>query len=900
MILEFGKGPAEDGGEVPPAMTFEAGMPFGPYSLLERIGAGGMGEVWRARDPRLDRDVAIKVLPPSFAEDPGRVRRFDLEARTLARLNHPNIVHVHDCGEVDGQFYLVMEHLQGMTLRQKLQEGPLAPRRALDLALQMGRGLAAAHEQGIVHRDLKPENLFLARDGRVKLLDFGLAKAAAPAPDTLAGTSGETLLQATLLTREGAMMGTVGYMSPEQIRGEAVDQRSDLFVFGVLLYEMLTGQAPFRGANAVDTLHAVLHLELPEGDRAPGLPPYLDRIVRRCLEKDRELRFHDSHDLVFALEQVVPDEVSGDPVRGGPPGGRTPSRPPARRGPGRTALLAGLVLLALLAAGAGWALRRAPEPAFLRLTPFPTVIFSARYLPDGRSLVYSGGVDGKTEELFLLPASGGQPYSLGVKGARALAVSPSGDIAILVRRVPFHSWGDLAVLSAAGGTPKKVMEDVGWAEWGPDGRSLVIQRRQSMGREAQSIVYQGRTVCDLPGGSEPDAFTLSPGKDRLAYLEQRATFPVLVVVGLDGKVRQRTVMHARVDHLLWTPEGLHAICGALDGSDGSCLARIDPATGRIRPLYRSMGGMTLYDGAPGTFLLTRTGKRESWIGFTSWRKPGAASETLLSWGYWAQKPLLSRDGSRLVFSSSPVYDASGKILFVDRQGEGPENAFTFLGAGTARALSADGDWLVTQVGNEGGDHVLHLAPTGAGEERALPGAWTELEDGCAFTPDRKRALIRGRRAGEGIVRSWLADLGDGSLRRLQGDVRGPISPDGRWAFLYAGGNMHYTYSLFDLATGETRSLPEAWTNLRPAAWHSDGRQIWMWRRKSRRGFPLEVWLGDPLQGTGQWRYDVPGPDLPSAYAMGAFAVSGDGSAYAYDYFYTSAVPTDLYALSGLR
>jgi serine/threonine protein kinase len=290
------------------------GVRLGPYEVLAPLGAGGMGEVYRARDTRLHRDVAIKVLPASFSADPDRLRRFEQEARAASALNQPNILTIHDIGTHEGAPYLVSELLEGESLRERLEGGGLKPAAAVDAAVQVAQGLAAAHEKGIVHRDLKPENLFVLRDGRVKILDFGLAKLTRPEP----ASSGESHVVTTPVeTEPGTVMGTLGYMSPEQLRGQAADHRSDIFSLGAILYEMLAGRRPFLGSTPVDTIGAILKEEPPElSETAEGVAPGLERIARRCLEKNPEARFQTARDLAFALkESLVLSSASPAAVR---------------------------------------------------------------------------------------------------------------------------------------------------------------------------------------------------------------------------------------------------------------------------------------------------------------------------------------------------------------------------------------------------------------------------------------------------------------------------------------------------------------------------------------------------------------------------------------------------------
>ncbi|MEO8055792.1 MAG: protein kinase [Acidobacteriota bacterium] len=289
-------------------MSLSPGSHLGPYEILAALGAGGMGEVYRAKDMKLGRDVALKVLPQEFFEDRGRVERFEREAKLLAALNHPNVATIHAFEEVSGRHLLVMELVEGTTLRDKLDAGPLPQRKAVDYAVQIARGLSAAHEKGIVHRDLKPENLFVTKDGHLKILDFGLAKRAqaAPAPDV---TSAPTKSQHT---EPGTVFGTVAYMSPEQVRGLPLDHRSDIFSFGVVLYEMLSGRRAFKRDTSAETMTAILREEPPDlSGSGKNIPPALDRIVGHCLEKSPERRFGSAHDVAFALEEAVAAATSG-------------------------------------------------------------------------------------------------------------------------------------------------------------------------------------------------------------------------------------------------------------------------------------------------------------------------------------------------------------------------------------------------------------------------------------------------------------------------------------------------------------------------------------------------------------------------------------------------------------
>jgi serine/threonine protein kinase len=360
------------------------GTRLGPYEIVASLAAGGMGEIYRARDPRLGREVAVKLIAGDGSASPERVRRFEQEARAVAGLEHPHILAIHDVGIHEGRTYIVFEQLEGETLRDRLQRGALPSRKAVELAAQMCQGLAAAHARGIVHRDLKPENIFLTRDGRVKILDFGLAKLTqAPEED---GSQQPT----QTATDVGAWVGTPGYVSPEQLRGAPADARSDLFALGAVFYEMLTGQRAFRGATRADTLSAILERD-PPGMTVPGgqVLPSLERLVRRCLEKDPEERFQSARDVGFALETLI-GPASSEAVA-------IEARPaPPWRWPRAGALLA--LVAAVAGAGgllAGRDLWQGPAPTFKQLTFRRGWISYARFAPDGRTVLYAASWDGK-------------------------------------------------------------------------------------------------------------------------------------------------------------------------------------------------------------------------------------------------------------------------------------------------------------------------------------------------------------------------------------------------------------------------------------------------------------------------------------------------------------------------
>ncbi|MGZ5382268.1 MAG: protein kinase domain-containing protein, partial [Thermoanaerobaculia bacterium] len=490
-------------------MTLANGARLGPYEILAPLGAGGMGEVYRAKDPRLGRDVAIKVLPASFSADADRLRRFEQEARAAGILNHPNITAVHDIGTHEGAPYVVSELLEGETLRSALSGGKLSQRKAIDYALQIAHGLAAAHEKGIVHRDLKPENLFVIKDGRVKILDFGLAKLT----HTEAGPEVTSLPTETGGTEPGVVMGTLGYMSPEQVKGKPADARSDIFSFGAIFYEMLSGKRAFHGDSAAETISAILREEPPDlSVTNQSISPGLERIVRHSIEKNPEQRFHSAHDVAFALEALsglsVPRlEASSLRVRG-----RSPTLP---------AVAAFVVALAagLFAGRVIWKGTPAFPPSFKRLTYGRGPVWSARFAPDGQMIVYAASWDGAQKpQLYSVRAESPESLRLALPSGRVESVSKNGEMLIL-NLLQFSAGyariGTLSQTPLSGSAPRDLLEDVGHADWSPDGGAIAVGRapqwRYRLEFPAGKVLYETTGWISHP--------RISPKGDAVAFLD---------------------------------------------------------------------------------------------------------------------------------------------------------------------------------------------------------------------------------------------------------------------------------------------------------------------------------------------------------------------------------------------
>jgi Tol biopolymer transport system component len=859
-------------------MTLSAGTKLGPYEILAPIGAGGMGEVYRAKDPRLGRDVAIKVLPASFSQDADRLKRFEQEARAAGVLNHPGITAVYDIGTANGAPYIVTELLEGETLRNRLLAGPLPVRKAIDYSVQIAKGLAAAHEKGIVHRDLKPENLFLTKDGRVKILDFGLAKLK---PETNEGSQTD-LGTVSGGTEPGVVLGTMGYMAPEQVRGKAADKRSDLFAFGTILYEMLSGQRAFRGDTAADTITAILTKEPADLSQTnKEIHPGLDRIVRHCLEKNPEERFESARDLAFDLDALSNLSAPTGAVAAPYAAARRRRLWPIVTG----AVLATAVVVGVSAYQAGRRAGDRPPPSFRQLTFRRGEILSAHFAPDGTTVVYSAAWDGKPVEVFVRRLESPEARPFGLAGAEVLSIAKSGEMAVSLGRsatAAFRRTGTLAQLSVAGGAaPRDILEDVEWADWAPDGKSLAVVR-----------ISQGRMRLEFPIGKllyETNGWIshprVSPGGDLVAFIDHPSLTDdagSVALADLSGRKKALSRPFSSTQGLSWGPDGKEVWFTAAEVSQRALYSMSVSGTVGLRS--RIAGNLTLRDiSREGRMLITRDTPRTEMLALP----PGESKERDLTWLDYSLPTSLSSDGRMVLFTEGGEGGGAGYSVYVRKTDGSPA---VRLGEGFGQTLSPDGKWAVVIL-HPTTDPQLAIYPTGAGEPKLLSKEGVSVLN-AVWMPDGKRILITASEPGRGL-RLYLRDVDGGKPRALTPEgYRGFrfVSPDGTLAVVTGPDRKTY---LYPISGGEPRAIPGLDANDRVDQFGVDARSVYVHRQGE---IPVKVYRVDVATGRRElWRSLMPA-DAGGVSEVGPLpTVSGESYAYSY-----SRTLSDLYIVDGLK
>ncbi|HET7294617.1 MAG TPA: protein kinase [Vicinamibacteria bacterium] len=818
-------------------MTLRAGTKLGSYEIVAPLGAGGMGEVYRARDPRLQRDVAIKVLPARLSEDADALARFEREARAVAALSHPNILAIYEFGRHDATAYAVTELLEGETLRSRLEGGPLPPRKVAEVGAQIARGLAAAHDRGVVHRDLKPDNVFITREGQVKILDFGLARSPV-AREAESGMESPTL---TRHTDPGTVMGTAAYMSPEQVKGQPVDHRSDIFAFGAVLYEMATGHRAFQSASAAETMAAILRAEAPEPPQS--LPVGIVRIVRRCLEKDREGRFQAARDIAFDLEDT--SSASALPAM---------APPPALGARRRWLLLAGAVVAVACAAFVAGR-RSASAPAshaplrFRQVTDLPGAETSPRLSPDGRTLVFVSRASGNAD-IYVQRVGGHNPINI-TKDCElddsSPSFSPDGE------RIAFRSQcdgGGIFLVGATGESRKRVTDFGHDPAWSPDGKKLAVAAEQTLNPMNRYVVPSTVSIVDVDTGArQPLASTdamqpaWAPSGRRIAYWGLRGS-------GGRGSGGQRDLWTIAVEpgaspvavtsdgavdwNPAWSPDGRWLyFASSRGGAMNLWRVSIDETTGRVLSPPEPMTVPALWSGGLG---VSRDGRNLVY----ATAEPRSSIERVAFdpvQGVLAGAPETVLKGSRTINSHSPSPDGQW-IAF--SSGGLRENLFVVRMDGTGyRQLTDDEfrnrgpDW-----SPDGQRIAFYTDRSGRYEAWAIRADGSGLEQLTDLGPDVGLTVPRWTPDGLGLVTNGppvrLFDLRR-PLKERETRSLGPIapgveffggvwSPDGLrlvgWS-LRADGSPTDTV-VYDVPTNAYRRVPEAGSG---AVWLNDGHRL---------------------------------------------------------------------------
>src|SRR5882724_8066939 len=785
-------------------MALAPGTKLGPYEIVSPLGAGGMGEVYRAKDTRLGREVALKILPESFASEPERLRRFEQEARAVAALNHPNILAIHDIGQ-SGEGagtapFLVSELLEGETLRAVLDRGALAQRKTIDYGVQIAHGLAAAHEKSIVHRDLKPENIFVTKDGRIKILDFGLAKQV----EVLSHEPSEVTLTSSH-TAAGVVMGTASYMAPEQVRGEPADPRTDIFAFGAVLYEMLSGTRAFRRDTAVETMTAVLKEDPPElADPVRSVSPALDRIVRRCLEKSPEQRFQSARDLSFALSALSGTEGSGA-ARAAAVAGK----------PGRTPILlwaAGAVALAAVAGIMGWASRRPVASVRMQFAiPVPQEMNVSHMAlsRDGSMLAFVSPESNTGLPMLYVQRIGSSSVTLlpGTQNASFPFWSPDGTF------VGFFANGKMLKMPAAGGTPQALA-------------NVLAARGGSWGSQ-NVIIYSPDTATHIlrinaDGSGTSEVLTSNSKDDR---------FSGIYMSSLSGKDKDkklivlcRSSFGYDAQHLYYADAQRQLVSLPLDVSKGTVsgspaavanVVGVQPST-FWAALAVSENGTLIYNTGVGAVLsvltwMDRSGKELGTIG-----EPGVIAN-----------PTLSPDGSRVVVDVADL-KANNVDLWLESTTGGGNARFTFDPAEEVSGLwSRDGSMIAYRIANEDGAAVVAKRASGMEREETLVQS-NPINDYVlnSWSPDGQQILCTMQEPSHYAL--VLVPAGGGRdvpfLTAKSSQMNGQISSDGKWV-AYASdesGNWEVYVTSFPAGAGKWQVSRGGGGEPR---WRADGKEI---------------------------------------------------------------------------
>jgi eukaryotic-like serine/threonine-protein kinase len=865
------------------------GSTVGHYRVLEKLGGGGMGVVYKAEDTRLGRQVALKFLPVEASRDALAIERFQREARSASALNHPHICTIYDIGEDKGFHYIAMEFLQGQTLKHFIENRRLKVEEVLDFGIQIADALEGAHTAGVVHRDIKPANIFVTARGQVKILDFGLAKLmSSRQPD------GATMTEHNL-TSPGMTVGTVAYMSPEQVRGEELDARSDLFSFGLVLYEIATGEVAFSGNTSGVVIDAILNrAPLPPTQLNPELPPKLEEVFNKAVEKDRELRCQSAAELRSDLKRLKRDLDSSRGTRVVVPAhaGLPAAKPPAEKK--KSQRLAGIglsVLAVILSAIAGaWFARRQSAmepPLYHQLTFRRGTIRMAKFSPDGQTVVYSASWEGNPPRLFSTRPESPQSRDLELAGAEIEAMSSTGDMAVLLGSRQVRSYihvGTLARVPLSGGGPREILNDVQWADWSPDGKNLAVVRDVSGRNRLEYPV--GKLLYETGGWiGHP---RISPNGDRVAFLDHPLEGDdggSVAVVNSKGEKKNLTQDFYTAQGLAWSADGREIWFTAATSGLDKVLYAVAATGGKPRLLAQAPGDLLLHDVyRDGRVLLARDNSRRGLIGL----RAGENAERDLSWFDWSYPADLSSDGSVLLFREEGAGGGLSYSAYVRSTDGSPA---ILLGEGRSFALSPDKQWaLSTSVT---APTQLVLLPIKAGEPKQFPPSNVNHVDG-RWLHDGQSFIFSGNEPGHG-ARLYLHKSDAAALAPISPEganaLAYSISPDDRFVAAVGPDQKGYLYSLDG---SEPHPIPGFHAGELPISWSSDGRFIYVYGTSEMPAVVVKI---DVMTGQrSEWKRLRPA-DPAGVEFIGPILLTPDAQTYVYGY---RRQLTDLYLVTGLR